>query len=70
MEDKDVKDEMRLFALESLFCQLAATLYQSMPRDVFDGVKAQALAGSDKPILRQSATPPLRTYSQANFVKR
>jgi hypothetical protein len=43
-----VKAEVRLFALESIVCQTVATLYQAMPREVFDAVKRQAVEGAKK----------------------
>jgi hypothetical protein len=38
-----VKAEARLFALETIVCQSLATLYQVMPREIFDAVKQQAI---------------------------
>ncbi len=41
-----IKTEVRLFALETIVCQNLATVYQSMPREIFDAVKQQALNGA------------------------
>jgi hypothetical protein len=41
-----IKNEVRLFALETIVCQNLATVYQSMPREIFDAVKKQALEGA------------------------
>ena len=41
-----IKAEVRLFALESIVCQTVATLYQVMPREIFDAVKKQAIEGA------------------------
>ena len=46
MTEQEVKNEMRLFALESVICQHLATFYQSMPADVFAAVQKQALEGT------------------------
>jgi hypothetical protein len=47
METEDfIKAEVRLFALESIVCQSVAALYQTMPREIFDAVKQQALGGA------------------------
>jgi hypothetical protein len=43
-----VKAEVRLFALESIVCQTVATLYQAMPREIFDAVKRQAMEGAKR----------------------
>jgi hypothetical protein len=43
-----IKDDVRLFALETIVCQSLATLYQAMPREVFDAVKRQAMDGARK----------------------
>jgi hypothetical protein len=48
MNEREVKAEMRLFALESVFCQIAATIFQQMPRAIFDGAKRQAIEGAQK----------------------
>ena len=40
-----IKNEMRIFALESIVCQHFATFYQTMPREVFDAVQKQAIEG-------------------------
>lgn len=39
MSEEAIKNEMRLFALESVVCQHLATIYQQMPREVFDAVQ-------------------------------
>jgi hypothetical protein len=46
--EDSIKAEARLFALESIVCQTVATLYQAMPREIFDAVKRQALEGARK----------------------
>ena len=38
-----IKNEVRLFALESIVCQNLAAAYRAMPREVFDVVKQQAM---------------------------
>jgi len=43
-----IKNEMRIFALESIVCQHFATLYQTMPREFFDAVQKQAIEGAQK----------------------
>jgi hypothetical protein len=43
-----IKAEVRLFALETIVCQHLATVYQTMPREIFDAVKKQALEGAQK----------------------
>jgi hypothetical protein len=57
MNEDDIKIEMRLFALESLFCQIVASIFEQQPRAIFDAVKTQALAGSDKPIFAAVGDP-------------
>lgn len=49
-----IKAEVRLFALETIVCQNLATVYQRMPREIFDAVKKQALEGA-----RRQAFPGL-----------
>jgi hypothetical protein len=46
MNEKEIKDELRLFALESIVCQHLATIYQTMPPDVFDHVYKMAIEGA------------------------
>ena len=41
-----VKAEVRLLALESIVCQVFATLFQTMPREIFDAVKRRAMEGA------------------------
>ena len=48
MNEENVKNEFRLFALESIVCQHFATVYQSMPRELFDAVKKQAIEGAQR----------------------
>jgi hypothetical protein len=43
-----IKAEMRLFALETFVCQMAATTFQSFPREFFDAAKKQAIEGAQK----------------------
>jgi hypothetical protein len=43
-----IKNEVRLFALESIVCQNLATVYLSMPREIFAAVQKQALDGAKK----------------------
>jgi hypothetical protein len=38
-----IKNEVRLFALESIVCQNLATVHQAMPREIFNAVKQQAM---------------------------
>jgi hypothetical protein len=44
--EDNIKAEVRLFALETIVCQTFATLYQTMPRAIFDAVQKQALEGA------------------------
>lgn len=46
MSEEAIKNELRLFALESVVCQHLATVYQQMPREVFDAVQKQAIEGT------------------------
>ena len=48
MDENEIKNEMRLFALESIVCQHLATIYQQMPRNVFERVHKQAIGGAQK----------------------
>lgn len=41
-----IKNETRLFALETIVCQTVATLYSTMPRAIFDAVQKQAIDGA------------------------
>jgi hypothetical protein len=43
-----IKAELRLFALETIVCQSVASLYRTMPREVFDAVKQQAIESARK----------------------
>jgi hypothetical protein len=43
-----IKTKVRLFALETLFCQFSSMQFQIMPREIFDAVKQQALDGAQK----------------------
>jgi hypothetical protein len=43
MNEQAIKDEMRLFALESIVCQHLATAYQQMAPKIFEAVPLQAL---------------------------
>ena len=45
-EEDIIKNEMRLFALESIVCQHLATVYQQMPPEVFDAVRKNAIEGT------------------------
>jgi hypothetical protein len=38
-----IKNEARLFALESIVCQNLAAAYRALPREIFDVVKQQAM---------------------------
>lgn len=44
--EDNIKNEVRQFALETMFCQFAAMQFQAMPREIFDAVKKQALSGA------------------------
>jgi hypothetical protein len=46
--EQTIKNEMRLFALESIVCQHLATLYQQMPREIFDAVRQQSLDSTQR----------------------
>jgi hypothetical protein len=47
MTDQDsIQTEMRLFALETIVCQHFATLYLTMPRQIFDEVQKQTIEGA------------------------
>jgi hypothetical protein len=46
MSEKAVKDELRLFALESIVCQHISQLYQLLPEGTFDAVRQQAIEGT------------------------
>jgi hypothetical protein len=48
MTEDAIKNEMRLFALESIVCQHLATVYQTMPREIFDAVRRQAIEGTKR----------------------
>lgn len=48
MNEEAIKAEMRLFALESIVCQHVATMYQAMPREIFDAVQKQAIEGAKR----------------------
>jgi hypothetical protein len=48
MSEKAIKDELRLFALESIVCQHLATVYQQMPPEIFDAVRKQAVEDARK----------------------
>jgi hypothetical protein len=55
MNEETIKNEMRLFALESIVCQHVTALYQTMPREMFDAAQKQAVAGTQRPIFRGAA---------------
>jgi hypothetical protein len=44
--EDSIKAEVRMFALESIVCQFAASQFQTMPRAVFDTVQKRALEGA------------------------
>jgi hypothetical protein len=59
-----IKNEMRLFALESVFCHTAAAIYQKMPRQIFEAVHKQTIEGA-----RRQTFPGIdAAYSDYNAV--
>lgn len=45
MTEQAIKNEMRLFALESVFCQHLATVYHALPPELFEAVRKQTMDG-------------------------
>jgi hypothetical protein len=48
MDEQQVQNEMRLFALESIICHHLATVYRSLPPEIFPVVRRQAIEGAKK----------------------
>jgi hypothetical protein len=48
MSEQAIKNELRLFALESVVCQHLAQLYQMLPKGTFDAVRKQAIEGTKR----------------------
>lgn len=44
--EKHLKDDVRLFALETIVTQYLATVYTQMPREIFDAVQKQSISGA------------------------
>jgi hypothetical protein len=66
MDDNWIKNEMRLFALESIVCQQAATLFQMFPREFFDAAKQQAMTGTEGRVF-PGFDPALSDHLSAEF---
>lgn len=45
-KEEITKQEMRLFALDSIVCQLLATYYGALPAGAFDAVRKHAIEGT------------------------
>jgi hypothetical protein len=65
--EDNIKTEVRLFALESIVCQLAAGVYRTMPRAVFDAVKQQALQSTQTQALFPGLDPAYSDVISAEF---
>lgn len=48
MDEQKVQNEMRLFALESIICHHLATVYLSLPREIFPAVRRATIEGAKK----------------------
>jgi hypothetical protein len=43
-----IKNEMRIFALESIVCQFIASYYATQPRQIFDAAQSLAVSAAQR----------------------